>query len=650
MDSGLNHFEQFGKEFQSFSIFGSQDQNIIPLAKVMATAENHTERVFSIKLWPPSDNTRLMLVERMTSTLSSESYFSRKYGLLSKEEAAEDAKRIEDIAFVAANDHASKYPDADGRSTVQLYAQEASKLMLEALKRGPSSDRTTDPIAREAFPETVEAKEAVEMIEAVDSKETVEEKEAAEMMEAVDSKETVEMKETVGEKGAVEMKEAVEENEAVEMNESVEVKETVFDISRGSRGFVDKALATELLRPLEEPGNSYSKICFSNRSFDVEAATVAKEILMGVQKNLTDVDLADFVAGRPEAEALEVMSIFSSVLEGCVLRSLNLSDNALGEKGIRAFGSLLKSQKKLEELYFINNGISGDAARAICELLPSVERIKTLHFHNNMTGDDGAEALSDLVTKCIALEDFRCSSTRIGTQGGISLAGALGKGHSLKKLDLRDNMFGKGGGVAVSRVISGHIGLTEVYLSYLNFEDKGAIAIANSLKDAAPSLSVLEIAGNEITPKAAPAFAECLAVKSLLTKFVASENELKDEGSVIICKALLEGHDHLKELDLSTNGITGIGAKAAAETVANKTDFNLLNIDGNCISEEGIETVKNVLRKGTKGVSVLGSLEENNEEGEGDDEENEGESENGDEEESSDNDTLLEERLQNLKV
>ena len=37
------------------------------------------------------------------------------------------------------------------------------------------------------------------------------------------------------------------------------------------------------------------------------------------------------------------MAIFSSILQGCVLRTLNLSDNALGEKGVRAFGSLLKS-------------------------------------------------------------------------------------------------------------------------------------------------------------------------------------------------------------------------------------------------------------------------------------------------------------------
>ncbi|KAM1519354.1 hypothetical protein PS1_022596 [Malus domestica] len=37
-----------------------------------------------------------------------------------------------------------------------------------------------------------------------------------------------------------------------------------------------------------------------------------------------------------------------------VLRYLNFSDNAMGENGVNAFGSLLSSQNKLEELYLIN--------------------------------------------------------------------------------------------------------------------------------------------------------------------------------------------------------------------------------------------------------------------------------------------------------
>jgi Ran GTPase-activating protein 1 len=84
------------------------------------------------------------------------------------------------------------------------------------------------------------------------------------------------------------------------------------------------------------------------------------------------------------------MRIFSKALEGSVLRYLNISDNALGEKGVRAFSELLKSQESLEELYVMNDGISEEAAKALSELIPATEKLKVLHFHNNMTGDEGA--------------------------------------------------------------------------------------------------------------------------------------------------------------------------------------------------------------------------------------------------------------------
>ncbi|KAF2284154.1 hypothetical protein GH714_019612 [Hevea brasiliensis] len=178
-----------------------------------------------------------MLVTRLiTGNLTTKSIFTEKYGTLNKEEAEENAKRIEDVAFVTANQHYEMEPDGDGGSAVQLYAKECSKLILEVLKRGPAQ------------------------------------KEDREVLD-----------------------------------------------------------------------------------------------------QLKEVDLSDFIAGRPEAEALDVMNIFSSALEGSILKSLDLSNNALGEKGVRAFGALLQSQSCLEELYLMNDGISEEAARAVCELIPSTE-------------------------------------------------------------------------------------------------------------------------------------------------------------------------------------------------------------------------------------------------------------------------------------
>ncbi|XP_015062352.1 RAN GTPase-activating protein 2 [Solanum pennellii] len=537
-----------------------------------ATTDNSQRRPFSIKLWPPSENTRKMLVERMTNNLSSPTIFTRKYRSLSKEEAAKNAEEIEDAAFTIANQHYEKEPDGDGSSAVQLYARECSKLILEILKKTPKS-----------------------------------------------------------------------EDKEISISEVVPtVQETFFDISKGKRAFIEAEEAQELLKPLKEPGNSYSKICFSNRSFGIDAARIAGPILATLKDQLKEVDLSDFVAGRNEAEALDVMNIFSEALEGSNLKFLNLSDNALGEKGVRAFGKLLQSQTNLEELFLMNDGISQEAANAVSELVPSTEKLKVLHFHNNMTGDEGAVAIAEIVKRSPLLEDFRCSSTRVGSEGGSALCEALGMCSHLKKLDLRDNMFGPEVGLVLSKALSKHENLKEIYLSYLNVEDEGAIAIANALQDSAPSLAVLEMAGNDITAEAASAIASCIAAKQLLAKLSLGENELKDEGVIQIAKAL-EGHKHLIEVDMSSNALRRAGARVLAQTVLQKDEFKLLNVNGNFISEEGVDELKEIFKKSPE---MLASLEDNDPEGEEEGDEEDEEKESGDE----DVEDELESKLKNLDV
>ncbi|KAJ9543305.1 hypothetical protein OSB04_023012 [Centaurea solstitialis] len=533
-------------------------------------------RLRSIKLWPPSHSTRLVLMERIVKNLTTPSILSRKYGLLSKEEAEEEAKQIESSAFATANLHFEKEPDGDGGSAVQLYAKESSKLMVEAVKRGPTANG---------------------------------------------------------------VEEVVSEPPATAEGENV-----FFDISGGRRAFIEEEEAKELLKPLTHPGNKYSKICFSNRSFGLDAAHVAAPILSSLKGQLTEVDLSDFIAGRSEADALEVMTLFSAALSGSELRCLNLSNNALGEKGVRAFSQLLSSQHNLEELYLMNDGISEEAAKAVCELIPSTKKLKILHFHNNMTGDEGAIAIAGLVKESPLLEDFRCSSTRVDSEGGIALSEALGTCTHLKKLDLRDNMFGVEAGVALSKSIPVFVNLTEVYLSYLNLEDEGALALVNALKDSACKLEVLEMAGNDISSEAASALAALItAKKQTLTKLNLSENELKDEGAMVIATALEDEFARLTEVDLSTNAIKRAGARRLSQAVVGKPGFKLLNINGNFISDEGIEDVNEIF-KGVPGI--LGPLDENDPEGEDyNDDEDDDDAENG-----GDNEDELESKLKDLEI
>ncbi|KAI4304084.1 hypothetical protein MLD38_039643 [Melastoma candidum] len=147
------------------------------------------------------------------------------------------------------------------------------------------------------------------------------------------------------------------------------------------------------------------------------------------------------------------------------------------------------------------------------------------------------------------------------------------------------------------------------------------------------------MAGNDITVEAAPHLSACIASKQHLTKLNLSENELKDEGAILIAKALEEGQSHLEEVDFSSNLIRRAGARTLAQAVAKKPGFKLLNINGNFISEDGIDDVKEIFKKCPE---VLASLEDNDPEG-GDGEESgeeEGEGENGE----------LESKLKNLEV
>jgi Ran GTPase-activating protein 1 len=73
-------------------------------------------------------------------------------------------------------------------------------------------------------------------------------------------------------------------------------------------------------------------------------------------------DISDIIAGRHELEALKVLEIVCEGLSGRQLRSIDLSDNALGEKGINACRAILEGQDQLASIYVNNNGLSAAAA------------------------------------------------------------------------------------------------------------------------------------------------------------------------------------------------------------------------------------------------------------------------------------------------
>ena len=208
---------------------------------------------------------------------------------------------------------------------------------------------------------------------------------------------------------------------------------------------------------------SYYEINLSNKSFSSNAAILLANYLQSSKDSIHILNLSDIIAGRHEDEALLVLATLCNIFIPYQnqLVEVNISDNALGRKGILACQNILQGNY-IQKLYFCNNGLSAEASELITDILlqqNGYERndpttttttptgcppLEVLHFYNNMSGTAGAQSSSQIILAITnTLRDFRYSATRSGTEGCLPIAQALCQTSNLTHLDLSDNSFGE---------------------------------------------------------------------------------------------------------------------------------------------------------------------------------------------------------------
>ena len=190
-------------------------------------------------------------------------------------------------------------------------------------------------------------------------------------------------------------------------------------------------------------GVNPTAIKLSNKSFDLDAATKIAEYFNNVTSNIEIADISDIIAGRAEELALQVLRVISNSLARFELTEVNVSDNAMGAKGVTACQEILKG-KKIQKLYVCNDGLSAEASELLADILLNDVPAPLLlfHFYNNMGGNGSGVAVSRIITACQQLEDLRYSATRCMAEGCMAIATSIGSIHHLKRIDLSDNNFG----------------------------------------------------------------------------------------------------------------------------------------------------------------------------------------------------------------
>ncbi|XP_039027055.1 MFP1 attachment factor 1-like [Hibiscus syriacus] len=86
----------------------------------------------TLRIWPPTQQTRNVVINRLVETLSSASVLSKRYVMIPEDEASSIAKTIEEEAFSLAG--GAFFPDDNGIEILQMYSKEISKRMLDTVR------------------------------------------------------------------------------------------------------------------------------------------------------------------------------------------------------------------------------------------------------------------------------------------------------------------------------------------------------------------------------------------------------------------------------------------------------------------------------------------------------------------------------------
>ncbi|KAF5905995.1 ran GTPase-activating protein 1-like [Clarias magur] len=306
------------------------------------------------------------------------------------------------------------------------------------------------------------------------------------------------------------------------------------------------------------------------RALRLEGNTVGVEAAQAIAKALEDkCDFeccywSDMFTGRLRSEIPPALTSLGAALisAGAKLKVLDLSDNAFGPDGVKGIETLLKSSAchSLQELRLNNCGMGIGGGKILAAALTQCHRessklgaplrLRVFIAGRNRLENDGATALAQAFQLMGSLEEVHMPQNGINHPGVTALACAMQCNTQLRVLNLNDNTFTK----------------------------KGAIAMAQALKHLR-SVQVIN-------------FGDCL---------------VRSEGAFAIAETLKEGLPILKELNLSFGEITEEAALAVAKAAKHKDQLEKLDLNGNCIGEEGCQNLRELMQDLNMG-DLLASL------------------------------------------
>ncbi|XP_061405523.1 ran GTPase-activating protein 1 isoform X2 [Lethenteron reissneri] len=371
------------------------------------------------------------------------------------------------------------------------------------------------------------------------------------------------------------------------------------------------------------------------------------ELAASLAKAKVEAALVSFKGECLKLNTAEDAGVVVSAIEKCEhMEALSLEGNTIGVEAAKAIATALAEKPHFQRALWsdmFTGRLRTEIPPALTALgnamVTSGARLVELDLSDNAFGPDGVRACDTLLRSraCFSLRTLRLNNCGMGIGGGKILAEALSECHRAsasegKPLALRVFVAGRNrlendGASALAKAFMAMGSLEEVHVPQNGINHAGITALAKAFAKN-PELRVLNLNDNTFTERGALSMAEALKVLKKVEVINFGDCLVRSVGAKAIAVALKDGLPHIKELNLAFGEINMDAAMQVAEALETKSFFKTLDLNGNCIGEEGCELLRGTLETINK-EHVLGTLSDD----EGSEGDEDGEDDNEDEEE-----------------
>nr|CAI9704839.1 unnamed protein product [Rangifer tarandus platyrhynchus] len=247
------------------------------------------------------------------------------------------------------------------------------------------------------------------------------------------------------------------------------------------------------------------------------------------------------------------------------LRELHLSDNPLGDAGLRLLcEGLLDPQCRLEKLQLEYCNLTAASCEPLAAVLRATRDLKELVVGNNDIGETGAQVLCrGLAESACQLETLKLENCGLVAASCKDLCRLVASQVSLKDLDLGSNRLG----------------------------DAGLAELCPGLLSPSSQLRALWLWECDLTVSSCRDLCRILQTKETLKELSLTGNSLGDEGAQLLCESLLQPGCQLESLWVKSCGFTAACCQHLGSVLTQNKRLLELQLSSNPLGDAGVHVL-----------------------------------------------------------